>query len=513
MAKHAILESYTFTPSTNTVVVLGKFIRREQLLLITNVTRGTVIYNFSDPSLGASVYTNSVSTVTGLETTTIVLSYSTSSQSSTDKLSIIVEETYSEITPNETLMDPVGKMRVSTPQSLIDTDFEYGVQPTKWESINLLNNRPTSFYDPTLPIPLSAMTASTTTVTCTAQAYTASTGLAGTSTVTTITGLGSVAGLYPGMSIIKQSGTGAFGAGTTIILSIDSSTQITIMSQAANTAGAIVFTPAIPTAGQPLFVQGSLDIANADGWWICNASTAGTGVFTYVTLNAPAASLLDATKTYIFAGTFFTGSVIPAGASAFSAISATICTVTTTNAHGLQVGNHVYLTGVGTVTGLNNTVITVATTPTNNTFTFTTAQTGTPTSTLNATFYPRPTGYIVHRSWDGGVQFSNAYATHGYQVIRQTRRYFRYQSGKGIQFSTGTIMKPMLWQDTITSSGEGGFLYSTTVTTLLNFQISNTRMLAVKALTQGSIISLRKGATDPSLTLSINTNSEFKCLS
>ena len=67
--------------------------------------------------------------------------------------------------------------------------------------------------------------------------------------------------------------------------------------------------------------------------------------------------------------------------------------------------------------------------------------------------------------------------------------------------------------DTITSNGEGGFLYSTTVTTLLDVQISNTKMLAVKALTQGSIISLRKGASDPSLTLSINTNSEFKCLS
>jgi|LauGreDrversion4_2_1035121.scaffolds.fasta_scaffold44982_5 hypothetical protein len=37
-------------------------------------------------------------------------------------------------------------------------------------------------------------------------------------------------------------------------------------------------------------------------------------------------------------------------------------------------------------------------------------------------------------------------------------------------------------------------------------------MLAVKALTQGSIISLRKGASDPTLTLNINTNSEFKCL-
>jgi hypothetical protein len=455
MAKHVILESYTFTPSTNTVVVSGKYIRREQLLLITNVTRGTVIYNFSDPSLGAATYTTSVSTVTGLETTTIVLSYSTGSHSSTDKLSIVVEETYSEMVPSEVMMDPVGKLRVSQPQSLIDTDFEYGLQPTKWESVNLLNNRPSAFYDPTLPIPLSTLSSSTTTVTATALSFTGGT-IVGATTVSTITGLASVAGLYPGMAIAKMSGAGAFGAGITTILSVDSGTQITIISQATNTAGAIVFSATIPTAGQPLFIQNTLDMPNADGWWICNTSTPSTGVFTYIALTAPvmiSATLLDATKTYVFAGTFFTGAAIPAGTGAFSAIAGSSCTVTTTNAHGLQVGNNVYLTGVGSVTAINNTVITVATTPTNNTFTFATSATGTPTATLNATLYPRATGYVEHSPWSGGVQFSNETATHGYQVIRQTRRYFRYQSGKGIQFSTGTILKPQLWQDSITSSG------------------------------------------------------------
>jgi len=453
MAKHVIIESYTFTPSTNTIFVSGKFLRREQLLLITNVTRGTVIYNFSDPTLGAATYTNSTSTVTGLETTTIVTNYSTASMSSTDKISILYEESYQEMVPAETYMDPIGKFRVSQPQSLIDTDFEYGVQATKWETINMINNRPTAYYDPTLPIPLSAMTASTLTVSCTAQAYTASTGLAATTLVTTIAGLGSVAGLYPGMQIIKQSGTGAFGAGVTIILSIDSATQITIQSQATNTAGAIVFTAAIPLVGSPFFVQGTLDVANADGWWICNASTAGTGIFTYQTLVAPAASLLDATKTYLFAGAYFTGSVIPTTGTASITLSGTAGTVTTTNSHGLQVGNNIWLTGITVTTGITNTTQVVTSTPTVNTFTFATTVTGTPTTTANGTLYGRPTGYNVHRAWDGGVAFANGAPTQGYQVIRQTRRYFRYQSGKGIQFSTGTILKPMLWQNSITSSG------------------------------------------------------------
>ena len=133
MAKHVILEQYTFTPASNTIVITGKNIRKEQLLLITNTSVGTVIYNFSDPSLGSTSYTNAVNTSTGQETTTIVLAYSTTAMSSTDVLSILVEETYHEIIPAEVMRDPVDKLRVSNPQALIDTDFEYGVQPTKWE--------------------------------------------------------------------------------------------------------------------------------------------------------------------------------------------------------------------------------------------------------------------------------------------------------------------------------------------------------------------------------------------
>jgi hypothetical protein len=47
--------------------------------------------------------------------------------------------------PTETYIDPVSKIRVSTPENLIDTDFEYGLQGTKWETVELVNNIP-SFY-------------------------------------------------------------------------------------------------------------------------------------------------------------------------------------------------------------------------------------------------------------------------------------------------------------------------------------------------------------------------------
>ena len=50
MARKILLETgYTFTPSTRTIVI-PKVVLRERLVLITNVTTNTVIYNFSDPN-------------------------------------------------------------------------------------------------------------------------------------------------------------------------------------------------------------------------------------------------------------------------------------------------------------------------------------------------------------------------------------------------------------------------------------------------------------------------------
>jgi hypothetical protein len=50
-----------------------------------------------------------------------------------------------QFTPIDTFIDPVSKIRVSNPSNLIDTDFEYGLQPTKWETVELINNTPAFF--------------------------------------------------------------------------------------------------------------------------------------------------------------------------------------------------------------------------------------------------------------------------------------------------------------------------------------------------------------------------------
>jgi hypothetical protein len=396
MAKHVIIENYTFTPSTRTVTVTGKNIRREQLLLITNTTAGTVIYNFSDPALQATSYTNSTNTASALETTTIVLAFATGSMNSTDKLSILTEESYQEIIPSEVMRDPVDKLRISAPQSLIDTDFEYGVQSTKWESVNLMNNRPSAFYDPTQGI--SNVASNTTFFNST-----------GTYQLTNVTSVGK-----------------------------------TVTVAVSNTSGII--------ANTPVFIQGTNDVSNVDGWWIVEGVNPNVN-FTFTTINTPTTTaLFDATKTYLFIGSFFTGAAIPAPTNAI-VLNGTVATVTTTNPHGLRVGSGLYVTNCTGNTGLLNSSFVVANTPNTHIFTFPCAATGSITAQANNSIFPRSLGYVEHRPFDGGVQFSNVSPFHGYQVIRQTRRQFRYQSGKGIQFSTGSIIKPPLYVDNISSSG------------------------------------------------------------
>jgi hypothetical protein len=64
--------------------------------------------------------------------------------------------------------------------------------------------------------------------------------------------------------------------------------------------------------------------------------------------------------------------------------------------------------------------------------------------------YVRPEGYSLHRPFDGGVEMSAGAGTSNAQIIRQTRKYFRYQSGKGLQTSCGINFKPSIDVESMT---------------------------------------------------------------
>jgi hypothetical protein len=134
----------------------------------------------------------------------------------------------------------------------------------------------------------------------------------------------------------------------------------------------------------------------------------------------------------------------------------------------------------------------VATTPTNSTFTFACTATGTPTTPSNTTLYPRPLGYVESRSPLGAVVFTNLTPYHGYQTIRQTRRYFRYQAGKGVAFSTGSSLKPPLQVTNITSSGT-----TATVTTAFGHGLLNGSYIQISGATQSAYNGVFQVVTSP----------------
>ena len=139
MAKKLIY-SYVFDASAQTIKIKGYYLLRN-LILITNVTDGAIVYNFADPGAGGSTSYDSV-----IDETTITLAYNTTSMSDSDELQILLDDAAdTKIDAGESLIDPVHKFRVSNPENLIDTDFEYGLQASKWETLELVNNIPSVY--------------------------------------------------------------------------------------------------------------------------------------------------------------------------------------------------------------------------------------------------------------------------------------------------------------------------------------------------------------------------------
>jgi hypothetical protein len=286
--------------------------------------------------------------------------------------------------------DAVDKIRVSTPQSLIDTDFEYGQQPTKWEQISLQNNRQSLYYLPNAALPVTAIT-------------------------------GNQANTY--QLVIT------FGSNVTV------------------------------ATGTPFFIEDTID-PNAQGWaYVVTGVSAGTSITVQVAQSVTTVNNYSAASTYCYQGyTYSNSGIALIGTTAFTFVGSTV-TVTTSFPHGLSANSAIYITGTtgpSTATQINGSQ-TVATTPSATTFTFTNVN-GTPSTTIANTagqtnLYARPVGWVDCHAYDGSVNFTAGSSTPNQQLFRQTRRYFRYQSGKGIQFSTGTILKPQIAFTSLTSSG------------------------------------------------------------
>jgi hypothetical protein len=107
---------------------------------------------------------------------------------------------------------------------------------------------------------------------------------------------------------------------------------------------------------------------------------------------------------------------------------------------------------------------TIISVPSTTTFTYQ-AKTGAAVSgTISGLAFVRSNAAFIPRPFDGGVLMGPGTPTRGASAIRVTKKYFRYQSGKGILFSTGTVMAPTF--DITAVSADGTIVTSNiTVTT------------------------------------------------
>ena len=406
MAKN-LIRQYVFTPGAagvGTVRIPGRW-THEQILLITNTTRNQIIYNFgSAANSGTTVVFTAANDATNFPTltqradgyTTITLALSTVGQSSADRLQVLVEDSENgmRIRPWAFGTDAIERMRVSNPVSLIDADFEYGLQPTKWAGYGIMRGYPSIYEFPGVDLTVTAITTDFTTTSA-------------SNSLITVT-FGSAHGITLGQAInvtgLDRAISGFSRAdGNFVVASVPNGTQITY------------------------FALGIVGTAN------------GQSLFTDDTLARRAS--------------FYTGANITVSSATSNGANPSVITVNCSGVHGLVPGTPIY---VNMASGTNATLGTgpfyVSQVTSTTAFTYI-ARSGAVISTpATLTLYPLTSQSIVHRPFDGGVILTTKNPTYGATVTRQSKKYFRYQSGKGLLWSTGTLFRPNYDLQSITAS-------------------------------------------------------------
>lgn len=550
------------TGSLGKLTVIGNY-SAKKLLLISNQTSGEIIYNFADSNKKLkAIYQQQP-----VNQTTIRLDFDTSRMNQTDSIQIFWEDDNQYIKPHPTYQDPVEKFRVSQPQSVIDTDFEYSLQGTKWETLTLINNIPSVFSKANEP----AFTADQITSITAAPGGAATAGLSsityapnGTSGLSAFRDFGSgtsgdsnhplslpfsiqflgvtytqviigsngtfqfggstfaFSGFsgstppfphinpYPGDLTIKRILTGTvggkfiirwegtnFGGGSTtfyiwelhmfpnsnimqmhyvqrsstpssrngIYLGIGNGTSVAYLANqsgdyTAGTAFQIITstggardarisvnsTPLVPFAvGQPIVIKETRNL-EIDGSYLVKRVINTQTIEVSTSIPIQSGIQYNTAYTTIYTGGFFTGSEI-AISNMVAVVGTTEVQINFTSPHGMFPGTPIYVVDPGQNNALHIGAFLISKVVSATAVTYvsdevTTFGSATTKSTGSTRVYVRPEGVAFHRFVDGGVQIAPGGNSPNIQIIRQTRKYFRYQAGKGIQFSTGVLLRP-----------------------------------------------------------------------
>jgi hypothetical protein len=280
--------------------------------------------------------------------------------------------------------DAIERMRVSLGQSVIDADFEYGLQSTKWQNYQEVRKTP-SFYE------------------------------------------------IPGTDFVVTNVT-SDGQATSVITVTTSST--------------------LPTVGSVIVISGLINSARtadrAEGFFLVTGT--GSGTFTYFAKGQVVSGSIFTNYTVLRKGGVFTnGNAKIQVSTVVQSTSPDKVLVTTTTVHGLIAGTPICGTGWSGAGAIGNFFI--ETTPATNQFTFTPVNSGVSATLTGGIIYVQPYSYTVHRPFDGGCLISPAQPANGSSVVRQSKKVFRYQSGKGFLWSSGTLFCPNNDITSVTAAG------------------------------------------------------------
>jgi len=422
MAKQQIRQ-YVFTPGAagvGTIEFPGKW-DLNQITIITNVTRNQILYNFADATyINTTVTfnrgnTTNFPTVSMMEdgTTTVTFGISTVGQSATDNIQIFIErlETWTRPWPMGT--DAFERTRVAQPSSMIDSDFEYGMQPTKWQTISLVRGTPSVYELPGSDQTLSSMTTD--------------------------------ASNAQGVSV-----------------------ESLITVQTVNNH--------LLAVGQPITVQ-NLDntvsgYSRAQGIFVVNSVTNAT-TFNYyakASVGTTSSQQISTPSTVVRKGGFYTNAQQTPTYAITGGGATTTGTVTLTFAtnHGFVPGDSIFSI-VNSDNGSNNHILVqgpflITSVPGQTTLSFLARNVGTITGTPTGVIYARPDSFFQHRPLDGGVMLGAGGPNYGSHAIRQSKKYIRYQSGKAVNYNTGAQFAPSynLQLVTATNVTTGSSIYITT---------------------------------------------------
>ena len=394
-----LVEKYIFTPgiaNAGTIKFPGKC-DATQLLIVANKTIQENIYAIGDPTRSGTVSFDPSDSNTFYSeqdgATTVTFSKDTSAMSANDKIAIYTDapkQVGNIVRPYAFGVDAIERMRIAQPQSLIDADFEYGLQPTKWQNYTDIRNVPGIFEKPGLDLFITSITTD---------------------------------GNSPSMITVTTSVSHGL------------------------------------TANNPVIIFGLTNTANyarAEGAFVINSVPTST-TFTYYAKGIVGTNGLSifGSSTYGRRGGFYAGSQLPVSTVTSNGANPSVITVTCSANHGLVPGAPVV--GVASSVGTNHALLTgnffAESVPSPTTFTFTARVGGAVASAaITMVIHTRSDAFVMHRPFDGGVTLGTFVASHGASVSRQTKKYMRYQSGKGVLWTSGVLFNPVLNLDQISAA-------------------------------------------------------------